>query len=535
MTGRPCDPRLISGIFFCMVSLLRGHNDGYIMQGGGEALDKPHSDEARGVLCDDLELNVARFKRALNEGVNSDAHFRDFTVGGARLCVVYIEGMASDRKISDFVLRACAADGPAEGMAVTPENLMRRVIEIAQCDLENRVGEILQSVVTGMTAVLVENADTALLLETRGYPARGVDKTTNESVVLGAQEGFVESLRTNMTLLRRYLPSPHLVTESMSVGTAIPCRVCLAYLSGVANPALIRRLKQRLKRVDAPTVQSLGELQQLIEDKPTALLPQILQTERPDRAAACLRDGQLVLLSENSPCALVLPISLFHLLHAPDDAFARWQYGSFLRLIRVTGMLLSVFLPGLYIAMTDYHMHLIPMNLLVSISEARVNVPFPILVEILIMEFSFYLINEAGTRMPRQIGSALGIVGALILGQAAVAASIISPILIVIVALTGLGSYATPDYGFSIALVIYRLLVILSGALLGLYGICIAGFCIAVSICGMRSLGVPFTQPVAPPRPHNPDLLLRLPSRMQRRTMPFARHPNWIEGDAHEA
>lgn len=498
-------------------------------------MNAPLTEQMRGVLCDDLRANIDRFKQILKADVNTDAHFREFMAGSTRLCIIYIEGMASDQKISDFILRACAADLPAGEAVFTPDTLMAQVVEIAQCDREERVSAILDAVVTGMTALLMEGADAALILETRGYPARAVDKTTNESVVLGAQEGFVESLRTNMTLLRRYLPSPHLITETMSVGAAVPCRLSLAYLDGVADPAIIRRLKARIMRVDAPTVQGIGELQQLIEDKPTALLPQMLQTERPDRAASCLRDGQLVLLADNSPCALILPVSLFHLLHAPDDAFARWQYGTFIRLIRVTGMLLSVFLPGLYIALTDYHMHLIPMSLLTSIAEARMKVPFPILVEILIMEFAFYLINEAGTRMPRQIGSALGIVGALILGQAAVAASIISPILIIIVAITGLGSYATPDYSLSIALVIYRLFVILAGALYGLYGICIAGFLIAVSVCGLRSLGVPYTQPVAPPRPHNPDLLLRLPTRLQRRAMPFARRPNWMEEDGHEA
>ncbi|MBR0369008.1 MAG: spore germination protein [Clostridia bacterium] len=490
---------------------------------------------AQGVLSDDLDGNIAYFRDLLHADVNSDAHFRPFMAGETRLYVIYIEGMASDQKISDFILRACAADISPEKTPVTPESLMERVVEIAQCDTEDRVKQILDAVVSGMTAVLVEGASAALILETRGYPARPVDRTTNESVVLGAQEGFVESLRTNMTLLRRYLPSPHLVTEALTVGTAVPCRLSLVYLSGVADPALVDRLRARIKRVDVPTVMGSGALEQLIEDKPSALLPQILQTERPDRVAACLADGQVALLADNSPCALVMPVSVFHLLHAPDDAFARWQYGSFLRLIRVAGMLLSVFLPGLYIAMTDYHMHLIPMSLLVSISEARVNVPFPILVEILIMEFAFYLINEAGTRMPRQIGGALGIVGALILGQAAVAASIISPILIIIVAITGLGSYATPDYSFSIALVIYRLFVILAGALLGLYGICIAGFCITASVCGMRSLGVPYTEPVAPPRPHNPDLLLRLPTRMQRRPMPYAVQPNWMETHRDEA
>ncbi|MBR2696966.1 MAG: spore germination protein [Clostridia bacterium] len=498
-------------------------------------MNRAQVETARGVLSGDLDENIAYFRNLLHADVNSDAHFRPFKAGDARLCVIYIEGMASDQKISDFILRACAADISEKTLPITPESLMERVVEIAQCDTEERVPVILDAVVTGMTAVLVEGADAALILETRGYPARSVDRTTNESVVLGAQEGFVESLRTNMTLLRRYLPSPHLVTEAMTVGTAVPCRLSLVYLSGVADPEIVNRLKARIRRVDVPTVMGAGALGQLIEDRPSALLPQILQTERPDRVAACLADGQVALLADNSPCALVLPVSVFHLLHAPDDAFARWQYGSFLRLIRVAGMLLSVILPGLYIAMTDYHMHLIPMSLLVSISEARVNVPFPILVEILIMEFAFYLINEAGTRMPRQIGGALGIVGALILGQAAVAASIISPILIIIVAITGLGSYATPDYSFSIALVIYRLFVIVAGALMGLYGICIAGFCITASVCGMRSLGVPYTEPVAPPRPHNPDLLLRLPTRMQRRPMPYAQQPNWMEAHRDEA
>ncbi len=465
------------------------------------------------VLSEGLSENISIFKKLLNAGVNADAHFRDYMAGNVPICVIYIEGMASDTKINDFVLRAVASHS---GEAMNMNVLRNRVLEIAQCDEENRVGTILRAVVTGMTAVLMEGSDQALLLETRGFPTRQVDKTTNESVVLGSQEGFVECLRTNITLLRRYVPSYQLVTESLTVGTAVPCQLSLAYIDGVTDPKIVEELRNRVKRIDAPSVRSIGELMQRIEDKPSALLPQVLQTERPDRAAACLMEGQAVLLADNSPYALVAPVSLFHLLHASDDAFARWQYGTLLRIIRFMGMLISVFLPGLYIALTDYHMHLIPMNLLTSIAEARSGVPFPILVEILLMEFSFYLINEAGTRMPRQIGGALGIVGALILGQAAVSASIISPILIIIVALTGLGNYAVPDYGFGLGLILYRLGVILAGALFGLYGICVAAFCIVTALCATKSLGKPFLAPVAPPRPHNPDILLRLPPWFQK-------------------
>ena len=481
-----------------------------------------NEDMLRAVLSASLDDNVGRFQALLKSDVNADAQFRMMDAAGVRLCAMYIEGMADDRKISDFVLRACAERRQPPETPVDAAAFAQDVLEIAQCEAEDRVQAILGAVVTGMTAVLIDGCAEAALLETRGYPARQVDKTTNESVVIGAQEGFVESLRTNMTLLRRYVPSPRLIIECMNIGTDVPCHAALAYLEGVTDAGIVDAVRARLKRIDAPSVQGLGAIQQLIEDRPWALLPQMLQTERPDRAASCLLEGQAVILADNSPCALAAPITLFHLLHASDDSFSRWQYGTFLRLIRIAGMLISVFLPGLYIALTDYHMHLLPLSLLGSIAEARANVPFPILTEILIMEFSFYLINEAGTRMPRQIGSALGIVGALILGQAAVSASIISPILIIIVAITGLGNYAIPDYGFGVGLVICRLFVIACGAALGLYGVSLAAFALLVGLCGMRSLGCPYLAPVAPGRPHNPDILLRLPVWMQRRPMYFA-------------
>ena len=478
---------------------------------------------APGVLSPVLDDNLARFRRLLHSDVNSDAHFRMLECAGTPLCALYIEGMADDRKIGEFVLRACNEHRAAPGTIIDAEYLIRHVLEIAQCDAEQREKEIVESVVSGMTALFVEDCDSCVLLETRGYPGRQVNRTTNESVVIGAQEGFVESLRTNMTLLRRYAACPGLITECLSVGRQLPCRVALAWLDGVADRQVVDAVRHRLMRIDAPAVMGLGAIQQYIEDSPWALLPQMLQTERPDRAASCLMEGQVALLADNSPYALIAPVTLFHQLHASDDSFSRWQYGTFLRMIRFMGMLVSVFLPGLYIALTDYHMHLLPMSLLGSISEARANVPFPILTEILIMEFSFYLINEAGTRIPQQIGSALGIVGALILGQAAVSASIISPILIIIVALTGLGNYAIPDYGFGIGLVICRLFVILCGSLLGLYGVCVAAFCLAVGLCGMRSMGVPYLVPLAPRRQHNPDLLFRLPVWLQQGPSPFTR------------
>ena len=493
-------------------------------------MEASQASPVREELDRDISRNIARLRALLNAPLNADAQFRELSLSGHRLCVVYIEGMTDDRKLGEFVLRACAEGNIAEGRRPDAEYLIENVLETAQCEVERRVAAILDAVATGRAALLIDGCAEAVLMETRGYPARQVDRTTNESVVIGAQEGFVENLRSNMTLLRRYVPSYRLIIECLAVGTKVPGRAALAYLDGVADARIVNEARRRLKCIDAPAVQGLGAIGQLIEDDPWSPLPQLLQTERPDRAASCVLEGQVVILADNSPFALAAPITLFHQLHASDDSFSRWQYGTFLRLIRVAGMLISVFLPGLYIALTDYHMHLLPLSLLGSIAEARANVPFPILAEIMIMEFSFYLINEAGTRIPNQIGSALGIVGALILGQAAVSASIISPILIIIVAITGLGNYAIPDYGFGIGLVLCRLFVIVCGALFGLYGVCLAAFCLLSGLCAQRSLGLPYLAPVAPKRPHNPDLLARLPIWTQRRTMYFAAKRNWMDG-----
>ncbi|MDD6883283.1 MAG: spore germination protein [Eubacteriales bacterium] len=494
----------------------------------------PNNALLNGEILGDFDADVQNLQTLLNYPLNKDAVFHSFSACGIQMCVVLIDGMADSDRVSDFVLRAaqklCPASPPSEPQARL-KFLQEHVLEIPQLEEETQYKKLLASVLSGMTLLLAEGLQQAILLETRGFEKRSVSHTTNESVVIGSQEGFVESMRTNITLLRRYCQSPQLITEFTEVGTKVPSRVGILYLKGVANETVLREIRRRIKCLDAPCVQGIGQLQQYIEDSWMALLPQMLETERPDRAVSCLLDGQVVLVMDNSPYALIAPITLYHLLHASDDSYMRWQYGSFLRIIRIFGILLSLFLPGLYVALTLYHTHLISMSLLSSIAEARSSVPIPVLLETMIMELAFYLINEAGTRMPSQIGSALGIVGGLILGQAAVAASIISPIMIIIVAITGLGNYVIPNYGFSVGTVVYRLLIIFAGAIAGLYGILLVTFALFCHLCSMRSFGVPYMAPVAPWRPHNPDILLRLPLWMQKTRMFFAPRNNWIDGE----
>jgi len=489
-----------------------------------------NADLLRRELSASMDENLGLIKTLLNFPVNKDVVLREYLCRGVRLCAVYVEGMADDKKISEFILHSfkepAASDPLPPGQRA--ERLMQTYIEIAQCTPESRMKEIIPAVLGGMTAVIIEDCSEALLMETRGFAHRPVGKPSNEAVVLGAQEGFVESLRTNITLVRRYVQSGELITERTTAGTKIPCGVALMYLKGVADEQIIAEARRRLAAIETPTVQGIGSIQQLIEDQPHALFPQMLQTERPDRAASCLKEGQFVILADNSPYALTAPITLFHLIHASDDTFMRWQYASFLRIIRVIGIVMSLFLPAFYVALTLHHTHLIPLSLLLSIAETRADVPFSILFEVLVMEFCFYLINEAGTRIPSHIGPTISIVGALILGQAAVSASIISPILIILIALTGLGNYAVPNYSLNLSLILYRQLMILAGGFLGLYGLLGSAILIGVHLCSIHSFGIPYLAPVSPYRPHNPDILLRLSLRSQVRPMFYAQSHTWM-------
>ena len=460
-----------------------------------------------------LEENKALLGAVFHLPDNVDVVIKEFDAFGIQMMISYIDGLVDTEKLSESVLKPLigsnqTADIPSEERM---EFIRKHVLFAPQISIKENFSEIIREMLSGICVLFVDGCEETAFIDLRKIPHRPVNRTNNESVVLGAQEGFVENLRMNISLIRKNLRSSSLITEMIDVGTKNKTKTALMYVQGVTDPEIVNEARKRLKSITDEMFMGTGQIQQLIEDHPLALIPQILQTERPDRAAAGLSEGQFAILTDNSPYALMGPATVFHFLHASDDTFMRWQYGTFIRLIRLLGILFSLLLPGMYIALTQFHSHLLPMNLISSIAEARANVPFSILGEILFMEFAFNLINEAGTRIPSQIGSALGIVGALILGQAAVTANIASPILIIIVAITGLGNFVIPSYSLSIGLQIYRLLILFAGAMFGLYGIVLVLFLIAASVCSMRSFGAPYFSPLAPKRPGKSDILFRIP------------------------
>jgi spore germination protein KA len=358
--------------------------------------------------------------------------------------------------------------------------------------------QVLGEVNFGGCGIFVDGMTTAFTADVKGFEHRTVERPNTEMVIQGPQEGFTETIRVNTALIRKRLKDEQLIVEDHLVGERSKTPCSILYIKSLANDSLVAEVRRRLVSIKLDYVHDSGEIEQLIEDDTYITSPQVVSTERPDRVASLLTEGRVAIVVHGSPFVLVMPTTAFELIYSPEDSYIRVPYANLLRSIRVIAILVALLLPGLYMAITNFHQEMIPTGLLVSLEAAREKVPFPSIVEILIMEISFELIREAGIRIPGTIGPTLGIIGALILGQAAVAASIVSPILIIIVAVTGLGSFAIPTYSYAYSFRILRFGYILLGSVAGFLGLSLGIFLQGMSLVSSKSFGVPFCVPFAP-------------------------------------
>ena len=461
-----------------------------------------------------LEENRRRMDAALHREINPDMHVRHFTAFGRDASLYYAEGLCSVDFLQHYVLAPLTALRSA--LTADISAALRDLVCGADVQAAHTVEAAVGQVLTGRAVVFVDGVDEAQGFDVRAFVRRGISPPQTENVVLGPHEGFNESLRDCITLIRRILPTPDLIGEMRQIGDRYPVGLCVMYLHGVVDEGSLARVKARLDGIRADHVLSIGALQQLMEDKPFALLPQCVLTERPDRAASMLLEGQIVLLLDGSSQVMVLPASILHLLHTPDDTSARWQYGTFLRLIRLLGLLCALLLPGLFVSVVTFHPEALPVTLLTAILESQASVPFSIPAETFLMLVMFNLIGEAATRVPSVVGSTLGTVSGLILGQAAVDAHLAHPLLLIVVAVASLGSYAVPDYSLGLAVRIGQLGMLLAGCVFGVYGVVLCMAAGTIRLCALTSLGSPFAAPLSPRRPHNPDGLTRAPLWRQR-------------------
>lgn len=463
-----------------------------------------------------LEKNLKALQERLHLDVNDDVVVRRFSALGQDCALLYVEGLSDGEQMAQHILRPMMNSPLFLSGRSAAEQAMQNVLTVPEAESGPEIAQALDDLLRGLCLLLIDGCDQALRIDLRAYARRPVSNPRNETVVVGPHDAFNETLRDNLTLLHRRLPSPNFVCQLRKVGTETPGQAALCYLDGVCPRETVEELQRRLDGVELDYVLTSGTLEQLIEDDPYAPLPQVVGTERPDRAVSFLMEGQAVLLLDGSPRALALPVSLWHLFHAPDDSYMRWQYGTFMRLLRLLGALVTLLLPAVFVSLVVYHPITIPMTLLTSIMQSRTNVPINLFEETLLMVAVFALINESAIRIPGMMGSSLGLVSTLILGTAAVDAGLVSPLLIIVVALSGLGSYAMPNYPLSFAFRMGQVVLLLAAGITGISGLCYAVVMLLCWVAAMESLGQPFLAPGSPRRTHNPDLLLRAPTFRQR-------------------
>lgn len=480
-------------------------------------------------LFSELDKNNNTLERIFRIPLNKDAVIRPFFIGvdpPVRALLIFYDGLTDKLTQNQSILQPLMllaqlrpdlqkGAGPGGRPVLSGKALFETVRETLLPGNQVNIGatftEVVSNVLNGNSAIVIDSVDQALFVESKGWEHRGVERPQVEAVIRGPQEAFTELIKVNTTLIRKTLRKPSLVTEYLKVGGMDPVQCAIMYMDDICNPGLAREVKRRLESIKADYVYESGILEQFIEDSPYHLAPQVLATERPDRVASSINEGKVAIFTESNPYALVVPATFFSLMQAAEDAYLRWPFASFTRIIRYMGLALALLLPGFYVAVTSYHPEFIPTDLLLVMTGNREKVPFPTIIEVLLMEVSFELIREAGIRIPGTVGTTLGIVGALILGQAAVAANIVSPILIVVVAVTALGSFAIPNYSLSYYVRMLRFAYILMAAFMGLLGMIVGIFIHLGLMSNMRSFGVPFMAPVGPVTTSGPDYFLRGP------------------------
>ena len=481
-----------------------------------------------------LQENLEFMQSKYNSLISSDVIIRKFSLicknQKYKAFLFFLDGMADSVNINHFVLKPLMQRNQnntyiSQNNANTTQNkfpyktlqnkklpnnnssqkpinfanyIYNRLIPYNNLSQENEFNKIVSDINSGNCVLFVDTLNIAFDIDAKGFKQRSIDRPQIENVIKGPQEAFVENIRTNTSLLRRLVNNQNLIIENIEIGELSKTKCALCYMQNIANGDLIAEAKFRLNNISIDSLISSGELEQLIQDGPSAGIPQILSTERPDKCVKAIYQGRAVILVNGNPYALIIPSVMTDFLASPEDSNLIPLFANFLKVIRLIALIITLLLPGIYIAVTNFHQELFPTELLFSILVARENVPFPIIFELLLMEISFELIREGGLRTPSAIGSTLGIVGALILGDAAVAANVVSPILIIIVAITGLSSFVIPNFSFGFHLRVYRFIFTILGYICGFLGIGIGIYVYLALICSIKSFGVSYVSPISP-------------------------------------
>lgn len=428
----------------------------------------------------------------------SDVIKRKFTIGDQNkidIYLTYIDNIVDKELLEELSLKNLLygmGNFPSKGQF---EYIKEKGLRTADVSVVTSMQDITQAVLSGDSILMVDGYAKAYKIASKSYPSRGVSSAESEVVIRGSKESFTEPISTNKVLIRRRIRDTKLKIKQEKIGIRSNTDVAILYMEDIVRKDILEEIENRLKDFVIDGILDSGMLEQLTESSWASPFPQFQSTERPDKAASAILEGRIVLLVDNSPMALILPTTLNSFFQASDDYYSRWEVATLIRLLRYIAAFMAVALPGLYIVILNFHSEIIPTALALSFAAARQGVPFSVVFEVIIMEIAFELLREAGIRVPGPMGNTIGIVGGLIIGNAAVEANLVSPMIVIIVSITAIASFAVPNEAFSSAFRITRYMTIILSALLGLLGFLVSIMLILIHLTGLRSFGIPYLMP----------------------------------------
>ncbi|MBU9720612.1 MULTISPECIES: spore germination protein [Bacillaceae] len=455
-------------------------------------MSKEHTKENK-LLSINLNENINLLKKQLSK--SSDITFRKLHIGNQSGYLIFVNGLIDTNGIQVHALQQLME---YEGSSLSPEQIEEKIISISEISLVSTIEESIGNILDGNAIFLVEYLNKAFVLDAKSFETRSISEPETESSIRGPREGFNENLGTSLSLLRRKIRSKNLKVLNKKIGEETQTNVAIAYMEGIVNDDLVIEVEKRLDDINIDGILESGYIEELIEDNPSSPFPQIQTTERPDTVAANLLEGRVSIHVDGTPFALIVPVTFWQMLQASEDYYERFYISTFLRWIRLIFLFIALFLPALYIALTTFHHEMLPTNLIYSFAAAREAIPFPALVEALIMEISFEALREAGVRLPKTIGQAVSILGALVIGTAAVEAGIVSAPMVIVVSMTGIASFTIPRFTMAITIRLLRFPLMILASIFGLFGIVVGFVIISIHLMKLRSFGIPYLTPVSP-------------------------------------
>ncbi len=431
-------------------------------------------------------------------GTSPDIKIHEFRYGENseyKGAIIFVDGLVSNEIITDSILKPLKLyrnfnNYQQDSIQQTLDTVKQTIICAGEVTEKHTIGEVVESCLSGDTVFISDGFDKALVISTKGWEKRSINEPQTESVVRGPREGFTENFRTNTALLRRRIKSPKLRLDHLTIGEKTVTNVCVAYIEGVADPGIVETVKARLKSINTDSIIDSGYIEQFIEDHPFSIFPTIGYSEKPDVIAGRILEGRVAIISDGSPFVLTVPMLFVESFQSAEDYYIRPFFASLIRVLRYVAFFLTVTAPAIFIALTTFHQELIPTTLLFTISAAREGTPFPAFLEAFILVMSFEILREAGVRLPRPVGQAISIVGALIMGEAAVAAGLVGAPMVITIALTAVAGFVVPEQMDSAA--IMRIILLLLASILGALGIALGLLGILNHIASIKSFGIPY-------------------------------------------